>query len=280
MIFGLHVRSSGGVANAPERAADEDGRSVQIFAGSPRMWKQPAYSQEQGEKFRQAMEEHGLVESFIHVMYLTSYGTADEEHRRKSTTTFITALKNCDTIGARGAVTHLGSHKGEGFEAALPRIRDCLREVLENEAQAEVILENSAGAGDLIGGTFEELARIIKSCDNHPRLKVCLDTAHAFTSGYDMRTPGQWEELLQKFDDTIGLDRLSVLHLNDSKYDINTHKDRHENIGDGYIGSEAFSHIVNDSRLRDMSGILEVPGAEGKGPDANNIHRLKALQYA
>lgn len=278
MILGLHVRSGGGVENAPERAADEGGRSVQIFAGSPRMWKQPTYTPEQGKKFQSAMEEHGLAESFIHVMYLTSYGTSDEEHRRKSTETFITALKNCDTIGARGAVTHLGSHKGEGFDTALPRVRDCLMEVLESDTEAEVILENSAGAGNLIGGSFDELDRIIEACGNHSRLKVCLDTAHAFTSGYDLRTSDQWEELLQKFDDTIGLDRLSVMHLNDSMCDINTYKDRHENIGNGYIGTEAFRVIVNDERFTNTSGILEVPGAEGKGPDKENIGRLKSLQ--
>lgn len=278
MILGLHVRSGGGVENAPERAANEAGQSVQIFAGSPRMWKQPTYTPEQGEKFRSAMEECGLAESFIHVMYLTSYGTSDEEHRRKSTETFITALENCDTIGARGAVTHLGSHKGEGFDTALPRVRDCLMEVLESDTEAEVILENSAGAGNLIGGSFNELARIIEACGNHPRLKVCLDTAHAFTSGYDLRASDQWEELLQKFGDTIGLDRLSVMHLNDSMCDINTYKDRHENIGDGYIDTEAFRLIVNDKRFTNTSGILEVPGAEGKGPDKENISRLKSLQ--
>lgn len=251
---------------------------MQIFAGSPRMWKQPTYTKEQGEKFRNAMEEHGLAEALIHVMYLTSYGTADEEHRRKSTETFITALRNCDTLGARGAVTHLGSHKGEGFEAALPRIRDCLREVLDSDTEAEVILENSAGAGDLIGGTFNELGHIIEACDNHPRLKVCLDTAHAFTSGYDLRTAQQWEELIRQFDETVGLDRLSVLHLNDSMHDIDTYKDRHENIGDGYIGAEAFRTIINDTRFSNTSGILEVPGVDNNGPDKANVDRLKALR--
>lgn len=278
MILGLHVSASGGVEKAPERAAAEGGEAVQIFAGSPRMWKQPTYTSAQGEKFQAAMEEHGQAEAFIHVMYLTSYGTADEEHRQKSTDTFITALRNCDTLGARGAVTHLGSHKGEGFETALPRIKTCLVQVLESDTEAEVILENSAGSGSLIGGTFDELARIIEACGNHPRLKVCLDTAHAFTSGYDLRTPEQWEELLQKFDDTIGLDRLSVMHLNDSKYDINTYKDRHENIGDGYLGREAFRHIINDSRLVDTTGILEVPGIDNNGPDRANIERLRELE--
>jgi apurinic endonuclease APN1 len=278
MMLGLHVRSGGGVEHAPGRAAAEGGETVQIFAGSPRMWKQPTYSREQGEKFAAAMEEHGLAEAFIHVMYLTSYGTADEEHRRKSTQAFITALENCDTLGARGAVTHLGSHKGEGFEVALPRIRDCLMEVLASDTEAEVILENSAGAGDLIGGTFGELQRIIEACEDHSRLKVCLDTAHAFTSGYDLRTAEAWEQLLSQFDDTIGLDRLSVLHLNDSMHDINTYKDRHENIGDGYIGYEAFQALVNDTRFNDMSGILEVPGIDNKGPDKENLDRLNRLK--
>lgn len=277
MVLGLHVGASGGVENAPGRAAKEGGESVQIFAGSPRMWRKTVYSSEQGGKFQAAIEEHGIKESFIHVMYLTSYGTADEEHRKKSVDAFITALQNCDTLGARGAITHLGSHKGDGFETALPRIRACLEQVLESDTGAEVILENSAGAGDTIGGTFNEIGQIIRACNNHPRLKVCLDTAHAFTSGYDLRTPDQWNKLMRQFDEAIGLDRLSVIHLNDSKYDIDTYKDRHENIGDGYIGAEAFRSVVNDSRLQDIAGILEVPGVEGKGPDKENINRLKEL---
>lgn len=277
MILGLHVGASGGVENAPGRAAKEGGESMQIFAGSPRMWRKTVYTPEQGKKFRHAVDEYGIKESFIHVMYLTSYGTADEEHREKSVDAFITALQNCDTLGARGAITHLGSHKGDGFEAALPRIHTCLEQVLESNTNAEVILENSAGAGATIGGTFTELGQIIQACSNHPRLKVCLDTAHVFTSGYDLRTPEQWNKLMQQFDNEIGLDRLSVIHLNDSKYDINTYKDRHENIGDGYLGHEAFHSVVNDSRLQDIAGILEVPGIEDKGPDKENIDRLKAL---
>lgn len=278
MILGLHVGASGGVEKAPGRAAQEAGASVQIFAGSPRMWRQPVYTPEQGEKFQQAMEGHGLEESYIHVMYLTSYGTPDDELRRKSTDAFIASLRNCDTLGARGAVTHLGSHKGEGFDAALPRMRACLMEVLASDTRAEVILENSAGAGNTIGGTFAELGAIIEACDNHPRLKVCLDTAHAFTSGYDLRTPEQWHTLVEEFDTAIGLQRLSLMHLNDSKTDFGTYKDRHENIGDGYIGTDPFRTIINDERLTHTSGILEVPGVNGTGPDKANIDRLKALE--
>ena len=277
MIIGLHVSSSGGVENAPARAAAEGGEALQIFAGSPRMWKKTTYTSEQGEAFRANATEYKIKQSFIHVMYLTSYGTTDDEHREKSIDAYINALKNCDTLGCEGAVTHLGSHKGLGFDQALPRIKESLNEVLDSDTQAQVILENSAGSGGNIGNSFEELARIINACDGHPRLKVCLDTAHAFTSGYDLREPGQWDDMIKEFDSIIGLKRLSVLHINDSKADFLSRVDRHENIGDGYIGNTAFADIVNDERFKDTAGILEVPGLEGKGPDKANVDRLRAL---
>ena len=277
MILGLHVSASGGVDKAPERAKKQTGKSLQIFAGSPRMWRKTTYTAEQGQAYKEAAKNASIQETFIHVMYLTSYGTADDEHRSKSIDAYINALKNCDTLGARGAVTHLGSHKGDGFDVALPRIKAALDEVIASDTKAEVILENSAGAGDTIGSSFEEIAAIIDACDNHERLKVCLDTAHMFTAGYDIRQAGQWEQVMDKFDKTIGIERLSVLHINDSKVDFGTHKDRHENIGDGYIGLEAFSPIINDERLQHISGILEVPGLNEDGPDEANLDRLREL---
>lgn len=277
MLIGLHVSSSGGVEKAPARAAEQSGEALQIFAGSPRMWRKTIYTQEQGSKFKTAMQEQGIKQAFIHVMYLTSYGTPDTEHRNKSVDAFIAALENCDTLGCKGAVTHLGSHKGKGFEEALPRICTSLRQVLDSDTEAEVILENSAGSGGNIGNSFEELAAIIEGCGNHPRMTVCLDTAHAFTAGYDLRDKKQWDQLIEEFDRQIGLERLSVLHLNDSKADFQSRVDRHENIGDGYIGEEAFRAIINDKRLQDTAGILEVPGLEGDGPDQANVDRLIRL---
>lgn len=279
MLLGLHVSASGGVEKAPARAAEAGGEALQIFAGSPRMWRKTVYTAEQGEKFRKAMKEHGLEQAFIHVMYLTSYGTPDVEHRNKSIDAYINALSNCDTLGCVGAVTHLGSHKGNGFEEALPRLCSSLEKVLESETEAKVILENSAGSGGNIGNSLEELAAIIDGCDNHPRLGICLDTAHAFTAGYDLRDQKHWDSLLEEFDRIIGLDRLEVLHLNDSKADFQSRVDRHENIGEGYIGEEAFAAMVNDSRLENTAGILEVPGLDGKGPDKANVDRLKRLRH-
>ncbi len=277
MIIGLHTSASGGVEKAPQRAANEGGEAVQIFAGSPRMWRKTEYTQEQGQQFQANMKEFGINRAFIHVMYLTSYATDDKEHRDKSIDAYINALRNCDVLGAQGAVTHLGSHKGEGFEKSLPHVADSLMQVLNSDTEAEVILENSAGSGGNVGNSFEELAAIIEACERHPRLKVCLDTAHVFTSGYDIRKLEAWNETMDEFDKTIGLDRLTVMHLNDSKADIGSHVDRHENIGDGYIGYAAFEAIVNDSRLENIAGILEVPGIDGNGPDKANIDRLKKL---
>jgi deoxyribonuclease-4 len=213
------------------------------------------------------------------MIYLVSYGTADDEQRGKSVTAMRQMLATADLLGAKGVVSHMGSHKGEGFDQALERIADSITQSLDASEHSLFILENSAGGGGNIGNSLEELVAILDALKGNPRLAICIDTAHALTSGYEIRTPEGLNKFLSDFDRLLGLDRLVVMHLNDSKADLGTHIDRHENVGDGFLGLEGLRGIINHPKLAGISGVLEVPGLDGKsGPDQENMDRLKALR--
>ncbi|HEV2413076.1 MAG TPA: deoxyribonuclease IV [Candidatus Saccharimonadales bacterium] len=278
MLFGAHLSTAGDLPGLPKRARDIGCDAVQFFAGNPRGWQQKVYTKEEGERFQAACKEQNMI-PFIHMLYLTSYGTTDEALRRKSIDGLGNMLTTGTTLGCIGVVTHLGSHKGDGFDSRVQALADGLLEAVEIDkgGSCYAVLENSAGAGGNMGNSFEELAEIFKRTGRHPRIKFCLDTAHMFTSGIDFRTKAGCDKMLDDFDRLIGLEHLVVMHINDSKADFDTHRDRHENIGDGYIGRDGFKAILTHPKLKTIPGILEVPGLEGKGPDKANLDRLRAI---
>lgn len=277
MKIGLHIATAGNLLSTPERAKAMGAECIQIFASNPRGWRQSTYTKEQADNFRAACAKSGIGPNLIHMIYLVSYGTADDAIREKSIIALHQMMQNADLLGIMGVVTHLGSHKGLGLDQALERLCSGITTALEGSSESFLLLENSAGAGGNIGNSFEELAKIIEGTGNHPRIKVCLDTAHLLGSGYDIRTEDGVNKVLSEFDEKVGLSRLAALHLNDSKADLGSRVDRHENIGDGFIGLDGFSAIVNHPSLKDIPGYLEVPGLDGKGPDAENIARLLKL---
>ena len=278
MRYGLHISTAGNIAGTPARAHAMGAEVMQIFASNPRGWRPTHYTADQAAKFRSACADSKINPVFIHMIYLASYGTPDDDLRGKSIQALDQTMQNADLLGVKGVITHLGSHKGLGLDQALKRLADALHEALAQSRDSWLVLENSAGAGGNIGNSLEELAQILDAMQGHPRLKVCVDTAHALTSGYEIRTPDGLDKFLADFDRLIGLDRLVAMHLNDPKADIGSHVDRHENIGHGYIGEAGFRVILNHPKLADMPGILEVPGMDGKsGPDQPNLDRLKEL---
>jgi deoxyribonuclease-4 len=255
--------------------------TIQVFASNPRGWKPTTYSKEQGGGFRAACKTENIGPVWAHMIYLVSYGTPDDEMREKSVIAMGQTLNAADILGITGVVTHLGSHKGLGFDQALGRLADSFTRILNADNQSLIMMENSAGGGGNIGNSLEELAAILDALKGHPRMAICIDTAHALTSGYEIRTPEGLDKFIADFDRLIGLDRLVLMHLNDSKADIGTHVDRHENIGDGLIGAPALGRIINHPLLAKVSGVLEVPGIDGKsGPDKANMDRLIALRSA
>lgn len=277
MKLGLHISTAGNITTTPLRARGMGADCIQIFASNPRGWRPTFYTEEQAASFKAGCIEAGISPVLIHMIYLVSYGAPSDDLRDKSIAALTQTLSNADQLGVLGVVTHLGSHKGLGLEQALKRLCSGISQALRGSQDSLVLLENSAGAGGNIGNSLEELAAIIEGMDFHPRVKICLDTAHLLGSGYDIRSRKGLDDFLKKFDTLIGLDRLAAFHLNDSKADLGSHIDRHENIGDGFIGLDGFKLLVNHPKLADIPGFMEVPGLDGKGPDAANLERLRAL---
>jgi deoxyribonuclease-4 len=184
-------------------------------------------------------------------------------------------MRVMEELEGLGVVTHIGSRLGEPVERAVDWVGGSIRRVLERTKSAELLLENSAGG--TLGGSFEELAAILETIEWHPRVSVCLDTAHLFGAGFDIRTASGVRRMLTAFAKKVGLEKLKFFHLNDSRAELGSRLDRHENIGEGTIGPDGFRALLADRRVRSLSGVLETPGFERKGPDATNLEILRAL---
>lgn len=274
MKYGLHISTAGSLAKTPARARDLTADVMQIFASNPRGWRPTIYSDADAAAFRSACQE-ARMPTFIHMIYLVNFGGPDDELRQKSMTALKQTLTSSDALGCEGVITHLGSHKGLTIEQALDRVCSALTEAMAG-TKSRLIIEIAAGSGAIIGDTIDELAAIVAKL-NDPRVAICIDTAHTLASGYEIRTAAGLDKFLNEFDQKIGLGKLVAMHLNDSKVDLGAKVDRHQNIGDGYIGNDGFKVILNHPKLKDVPGMLEVPGLDEKGPDKANLDRLRAL---
>ena len=277
MKIGAHVSTAGGLHTAFGRAADMGAETIQIFASSPRAWKFRELKPEVVTKFHEAADETGIGPVFIHGSYLVNIAGAPDMVE-KSVACLIRNMEVGAEIGATGVVFHAGSHKGRGFDAVIGSATAALSEVLEASPPGPLLLvENSAGMGAHLGASFEELGKMISAVGSD-RLKVCLDTEHCFAAGYDIANPDVIDAAMDEFDRHIGLDRLVVVHANDAKVEMGSGVDRHDNIGDGHIGIEGFEVIMGHEAFQDVPFILEVPGPDKKGPDKDNVDRLKSIR--
>jgi deoxyribonuclease IV len=279
MYIGAHVRSSGGVWSAVDNGLAVGAEAVQFFAGSPRTWRPMVYKDKDAAQFREARAASPIRFVVIHTIYLINLATTNEDFYEKSVTSLVGAVVAAEQLGADAIVTHVGSHQGAGFAAGLERVRVALGRALEEAAdsQVRVLLENTAGAGGTMGVDFEQLAAMIDAVGGDPRVGICLDTCHLFAAGYDIRTREALDDVVKALDDTCGLERLVMLHINDSMTPLGSNRDRHDNIGEGHIGAEGFRHVVNHPAFNDLPGILEVPGFDGHGPDKRNVELLRSL---
>jgi len=284
MLIGAHVRAGKGLVPALQHGADIGADSVQIFTQSPRMWKASQYSDEVLSAYREAQAEHpSVVSTFCHATYLINLASPDPELAAKSRTCLTANLSTADGMGAEGLVLHIGSHRGSGFETALPAVAEALVRALDEvDADIEgcpILLENAAGAGDTVGRSFEELAQVIDAASGDERLGVCLDTQHLWASGIPFGTVDEADALVDLIDGTVGMDRLRCLHLNDSKVDFGANRDRHENIGDGTIGADGLAALLGHPALQGLPAILEVPG-EGDGPRTEDVASARRVLEA
>jgi deoxyribonuclease-4 len=271
------VSSAGGIHTAIDRAEAFGCEAVQIFTQSPRMWRPTNHDPANIERFKERVAEAGITDVVCHALYLVNLASPDKELYEKSVATMRTTMEVACAIEADGVVFHIGSHLGAGFDAGLERIVPAMRRVLElaNE-KTWLLMENSAGTGGTIGRSVSELAAIFAALDGHERLGVCLDSCHLYASGCDVTDRRALDAVLDEVDATIGLDRLRALHVNDSKAALGSNRDRHENIGEGLMG-EALGVFLASPRLQSLPALLEVPGPDGHGPDAEQVRLLREL---
>jgi deoxyribonuclease-4 len=276
MRIGAHVSSSGGIHTAIDRAVAIGADSIQIFTQSPRMWRPTNHDPANLEKFRERRVEAGIGGVLCHALYLCNLAAPDDEIYKKS----IAALRNTmEVAGAIGAdvVFHVGSHLGSGFEAGLERVVPAMEQVLELATdETWLLVENSAGTGGTIGRSIAEIATIHERLKHDPRLGVCLDSCHLYASGVDVGDRAALDACLDEVDETIGLDRLRALHVNDSSMPLGSNRDRHANIGEGLLG-EQLGVFLGNARLQSLPAVLETAGPDGHGPDANEVRRTKEL---
>lgn len=276
MEIGAHVSAAGGLYKSIQRAESIGAKAIQIFASSPRGWRFTPFSEEDVDKFVNSRKESAVSTVVLHGIYLVNLG-GKRELLEKSIQSLTDHLVTAHQIGAKGVVFHSGSHKGVGFGQIFHQATQAIKSILESSPpDTELIIENCAGMGAQIGASFEEIGSMISEVSDE-RLKCCIDLQHAFAAGYDIGNPDFIDEVIRDFDAHIGLERLSVIHANDSKVPFGSGVDRHENIGEGHIGIKGFKTILNHSSLANIPFILEVPGFDGKGPDKRNIDTLNGL---
>jgi deoxyribonuclease IV len=275
VLLGGHC--SGGIKKALENAHAFGMDSVQLFAQSPRTWRFPDHDPADLEAFRARRAELGIGAVAIHAVYLLNLASTKADFYEKSVDTLSKTVDAACAIGAEAVVFHVGSHQGAGFDAGLERVVPALAQALERcDDTTWLCMENTAGTGDTIGRSLEELAALYEALDHHPRLGVCLDSCHLFASGYDVTDPDTLDGVVKQLDALIGLDRLRVLHVNDSKTPLGSNRDRHDNIGDGLMGNK-LAVFLGHPKLQGLPALLEVPGADGHGPDLEQMTKLRKL---
>lgn len=291
--IGAHVSTAGGVTNALKNTTLIGGNCLQIFAGSPRSWARKLYDNESVSAYLNEAVRLDYNPTFIHALYLVNLATDNPDLLKKSADSLVTDLTNGQSINSAGVIVHLGSHQGRGFPVVVDQVVGAIAQILS--ATEEVpsppshperparrggsrgiffIIENSAGQKGKIG-SISEIGELFRKID-HPRLKLCLDSAHLFEAGYDLRNLSAIDNLVNELSDQKLLNHLVCLHLNDSKTEFNSRNDQHANLGDGQIGLTGLSQFVNHPAFINLPIILEVPGDSGM-PDAHQISLAHSL---
>ena len=278
-LLGAHMSIAGGVGNALLDGKRVDCDAIQIFTKSSRQWASKPYTKEEIEQFRTNQKETGITTVIAHDSYLLNLGSPDDGLRKRSVAAFIDELERCETLSVTNLIAHPGAHVGAGEAAGIKTIAKSLDEVHTAcpGYKARVTLEITAGQGSNLGYRFEQIGNIMDATRESDRLRVCFDTEHAFAAGYDIRSKDGYERTFTEFDEIIGIGRLAAFHLNDSKKEFHSRVDRHEHIGKGFIGVEAFRLLMNDQRFWGLPMCLETPKGPELKEDRENLTLLRSL---
>lgn len=278
-LLGAHTSIQGGVSAAIDLAEKLNFSAIQIFTKNNNQWKAKPLSENEINSFKEKIKKSRIKFVVSHDSYLINLCAKDEDNLRKSREAFKDELERCELLEIPHLNFHPGSHGGKGEDYGLKLIAESINIVHSETRNFKVksMLELTAGQGTALGYTFEHLAKIIELVENKSRMSVCIDTAHAFAAGYNIKDKDSYDKVITDFDEIIGLDKLNCFHINDSKKDLGSRVDRHDHIGKGFIGLEGFKNIMNDSRLTHIPKILETPKGKEQLEDLENIAVLKSL---
>jgi len=270
MLIGAHVSQAGGLGNAIERGVERGCTAIQIFNQSPRMWRPTAYGDDDFAAFREAMDQSKIEAVLIHAVYLLNCASEDREIRSKSRASLIQSLRVGDGIGAVGVVLHPGSAKTGDVPRAIKRAGTVIKQALAESGGCELHLEDTAGAGGMLGRSFEELSELLEASGGSKRLGLCLDSCHLYASGYDVATPGGLDDTLNECDRLVGLERLRSLHLNDSLVSLGSNRDRHAILGQGELGERGCANFLSEPRFEQLPCVVET-GRDSGAPAAEDV---------
>jgi deoxyribonuclease-4 len=273
---GFHVSIQGSIDQAVDRAVELGCNTFQIFTRNPRQWKPKELDAHESKLFIKKVNRNDVIPVFAHMPYLPNLASPKDDVYAKSVETLRSELRRCSRLRIPYLITHLGSHLGAGMQNGFERIINGIDKALEvADEDVMLLLENSAGTRNSMGGSFEDIQHIIRGVSCGENVGICFDTCHGFAAGYDLRTHESVEGTIRKFEGAIGFQKLRVVHLNDSVGDLDSHVDRHEHIGIGHIGEEGFRHVLT-SRFGRLPLILETP-KDSRRSDINNLGKVREL---
>ncbi|HEY8695717.1 MAG TPA: deoxyribonuclease IV [Chloroflexota bacterium] len=278
MRVGAHVSTRGHVWEAIGRAKAIGAECIQVFVSYPQRWLVPRIAEEDAQEFRRLAAAEDVGPVYLHAIYLINFGAQDPDLYEKSIYALVQYLKVAEQLGAAGVIVHMGSALSRPVPEAEEAVALGLEAALRKADNAvPILIENNAGSGNCLGSTFAQIGRFIDKCDGDERLQVCLDTAHTFASGYDYPNASHRRAMFDEIDSGFGVERIRAVHVNDSKARFGSGVDRHENLGDGFIGLQGLQDVLLPLAANDCNFILETPGYEGHGPDAQNVETLRKL---
>ncbi len=274
-LIGGHLSTSVGLENTPVSASKFGFRTYQIFTKSQMQWKAKPIDPSIPEKFRENRKKYDIKSVMVHASYLLNTASSDEELRKKVREAFHTEIERSDFLGVELLTFHPGSFKDATLKKGIENVTSMLNDVIKKDQNVEVLIENSAGQGNSVGKTFSDIAEIIGGIQYKDKVGVCLDTCHAWASGYDFTSEEGYDRMISEIRDTVGIEKIRGFHLNDSKKGLGEHTDRHEQIGKGTIGLQGFSILLRDEKFRNVPMIMETPkGEDGYMEDLAEIEKI------
>ncbi|HPL82731.1 MAG TPA: deoxyribonuclease IV [Candidatus Omnitrophota bacterium] len=278
MILGVHVSGAGKIYESLNRAHELGCDTMQIFARNPQQWQGKVLDSSEVEEFKARRDKFKINPVFIHISYLINLASPEARLYQGSIKAYINDMREAERLKADYIVTHMGSHKDTSEDAGIKRLVIALNKILDETSGSKVgiLLENTSGSGSLLGYKFEHQKKIIAGLKKKSRVGLCLDTAHAYLAGYDLRTKDGLDSMVDEIEKLIGIKLVKLIHLNDAAGALASHHDRHDHIGQGSIGMEGMKRIINHPKLKNIPMILETP-KEGPSSDAMNLKLVRKL---